>query len=79
MKGCQEITELVEKGKTTNLTAMDKISVYTHLLICKLCRDYRKDSNILERFLRKALNHRRATLTSEEKNAIVDRMKKTRS
>ncbi len=79
MKGCQEITELVEKGKTTNLTAMDKISVYTHLLICKLCRDYRKDSNILERLLRKALNHPKATLTSEEKNAIVDRMKKTRS
>lgn len=75
MKGCQEITELVEKGKTTNLSAMDKISVRTHLLICKLCRDFRKDSNILDRVLRKAFNHRKATFTSAEKKAIVDRMK----
>lgn len=75
MKGCQEITELVEKGKTTNLSAMDKISVRTHLLICKLCRDFRKDSNILDRVLRKALNHRKAKFTSAEKKAIVDRMK----
>ncbi|MFZ9028262.1 MAG: hypothetical protein ACO2Z9_04560 [Crocinitomicaceae bacterium] len=76
MKGCQEITELVEKGKTTNLSAMEKISVRTHLLMCRLCRDFRKDSNILDRVLRKALlNSRKATFTSAEKKTIVDRMK----
>lgn len=76
MKGCQEITELVEKGKTTNLSTMEKISVRTHLLMCKLCRDFRKDSNILDRVLRKALlNPRKATFTSAEKKAMVDRMK----
>lgn len=76
MKGCQEITELVEKGKTTNLSAMEKISVRTHLLMCKLCRDFRKDSNILDRVLRKALlNPRKASFSSAEKKAMVDRMK----
>jgi hypothetical protein len=75
MKGCQEITELVEKEKTTNLSVMERISVRTHLLICKLCRDFRKDSNILDKALRKALlRTRKATLTSAEKQAIVDRI-----
>lgn len=76
MKGCQEITELVEKGKTTNLSAMEKISVRTHLLMCKLCREFRKDSNILDRVLRKALlNPRKTNFSSAEKKAMVDRMK----
>lgn len=52
MKGCQEITEQIEKGKISGNSMKEKIEIRLHLLICKLCRSYVHDSAILDRALR---------------------------
>lgn len=56
MKGCQEITELLEKGNITLLTPREKVAVRIHLLFCKLCREFQKDSKIMDKAIKKALN-----------------------
>lgn len=72
MKGCQEITELIEKGKLTSLPTSDRMALRVHLLFCKLCREFKKDSEILDKALIKAFkNTKEITFSPAEKEALI--------
>lgn len=73
MKDCQQITEDIEKGKVTSLTVSERVAIRLHLAVCKGCRTYRKDSQILDRLLR---NQHRINyhFTSEEKTRLKRRL-----
>lgn len=72
MKGCQEITELIEKGKLTSLPTSDRMALRVHLLFCKLCREFKKDSEILDKALKRALSTTKEIAYSPaEKEALI--------
>lgn len=72
MKGCQEITELIEKGNFLTLSSKEKVAMRVHLLFCKLCREFQKDSKIMDEALKKVLqSSSQLTFTPAEKEALI--------
>ena len=53
MEGCQEITERIEKSNVTKLTFKERWSIRMHLFMCKTCRVFKKDSQLMNRLLKK--------------------------
>ena len=51
MKTCQEITESIEKGNFNRLSVKERLAIRFHLSMCKHCRQYSKDSKIIDRML----------------------------
>lgn len=76
MKGCQEITELIEKGNITTLSRKDRVTVRVHLMLCKLCREFQKDSRILDKAIQKALRSpANVSFSPVEKEELILRLK----
>lgn len=48
MKNCQEITGLYEQGKINRISISDKIAIRSHRAICRTCRQYFKDSDLID-------------------------------
>ena len=48
MKDCQEITELVERSKIERISLGDRLAIRMHSTICKNCRQYFRDSDVLD-------------------------------
>lgn len=48
---CKRITELVETKESMKLPFWDGIRYKTHLAVCKACRSYEKQSNVINKAL----------------------------
>lgn len=48
---CKRITELVETKERKKLSFWDGIRYKTHLVVCKACRSYEKQSNVINKAL----------------------------
>lgn len=48
MKDCQDITELVERSKIERISLGDRLAIRMHSTICKNCRQYFRDSDVLD-------------------------------
>lgn len=72
MKGCQEITELVERSKASRLSIGERLAIRTHNSICKACRQYFKDSALIDKMLssRRFREMREYQFTQDEKEKI---------
>ena len=71
MKGCQEITELVERSKVSRLSLGERLAIRMHNSICKECRQYFKDSALIDKMLSKKFRDMREYhFSSEEKDKI---------
>lgn len=70
MKKCREITELIEQGREQRLPLKQRIEVKIHLMMCKLCRNFAKDTAFLDHLLKKIKTIRRPELSSAEKIQI---------
>lgn len=44
---CYRVSELVSQQRDGKLTMAQKSFVYTHLLVCKSCRNFSKNTHIL--------------------------------
>ena len=73
MKSCKDITELVEKKKVVGLSLKEIVQVKIHLAVCKLCRNFSRDSDYLDGLLKK-IQPRLARLSPEERAAIKKRL-----
>jgi predicted anti-sigma-YlaC factor YlaD len=73
MKSCKDITELIEKKKIVGLNLGEKMQVKVHLAMCKLCRNFSKDSDYLDRILKK-LRPSMSKLTKEERVEIKNKL-----
>ena len=74
MKTCEEITGLYEQGKIRRISLSDKIALGTHRRICKDCRNYFKESDMLDKMLtRKFKDLGNYKFSSQEKEDIVSK------
>jgi len=51
MKNCKEMALRIEKDEFNDLSLSDKVRLKFHLMMCKGCAKYAKDSKILHKFL----------------------------
>jgi hypothetical protein len=56
MLSCKETTALVEKKSIGRLTIKEKVKLYIHTFMCAVCANYKKQSELLDRLLRKLLH-----------------------
>lgn len=75
---CKTATELVEKKQVTNLSFFEGFRLKTHVLLCKACRSYEKQSLLLEKAFERILESPKSEMhcldqTSKEK--ILKRIK----
>jgi len=75
MKRCREITQMIEREQEIPLTKKERRSVTFHLFLCRLCRNYKKDSNLLSALLCKMLPKKINPITIEEISIIKNRLK----
>jgi len=77
MKTCQEITLDIERGKYVKLSIKDKLAVKMHLLICKPCQNFSKDSKIIDDLLKKKFSDlSKFEFSEEEKAAMISKLGK---
>lgn len=48
---CEKITYYIEKGYLTDLNLSEKLQIKLHKLICKCCKNYEPDSDIVNHVL----------------------------
>lgn len=72
MRGCQEITELVERSKVSRSSIGERLAIRMHNSICKECRQYFKDSALIDKMLssKRFRDMREYKFSSEEKEKI---------
>lgn len=72
MKGCEEITLDIERGRYNSLSVKELIEIKMHLLICKPCADYKKDSDLIEQLLQEKYKQgaTKYSFSREEKEAL---------
>ena len=51
MKTCEEITLLIESENYTALSRQERMSTKIHMMICKACKEYKKDSKEIHKLL----------------------------
>lgn len=62
---CNKITYFIEKGYLTELSISEKIRIRLHKLICKCCKNYAPDSDVVNRIL---------LLLKEEENSSTNNL-----
>lgn len=50
---CKKATEMVEQNKIVSLTLLDKVKLKLHLSVCNACRNYQKQSALINQVLKK--------------------------
>ncbi|MBL1280626.1 MAG: hypothetical protein COA33_010150 [Fluviicola sp.] len=53
MRNCEEISNDIERGRYKKLSVKELIAIKMHLLICRPCADYKKDSDLIDLLLQK--------------------------
>lgn len=76
MKRCEDITRLHEQSKEEKLSFMDRVTVKIHMFICKLCKNFSKDSECIDGLLKNSLKDREYKLTPDEKSKISKALSK---
>ena len=76
MKDCQEITSDIEKSKLAKISLGNKLAIRIHLMLCKTCRSFSKDSRIIDKLLsRKFRQQKNYKFSPEEINKLKDDLK----
>lgn len=74
---CDEATTICDKNQYREASFLDKIKLSFHLLMCKHCKAYSSQNNLMTRILGKHLNSCNGSekLTVEEKNKLEKNLK----
>lgn len=51
MKTCEEVTLLIESENYRILSRPDRMAAKIHLMMCKGCKNYKKDSKLIHKLL----------------------------
>lgn len=49
MLSCKQVTELISQGQERELTASERIALNLHLTLCKGCRNFEAQINLIRR------------------------------
>lgn len=74
---CEKITYYIEKGHLTKLNISEKLQIRLHTLICKCCKNYEPDSDVVNNVL--ALlkeNETTDSLTDSDKQEIKEALER---
>lgn len=79
MLSCSKATELISKKDVVRLTLKERTMLWMHTRLCALCRNYEKQSALIDRVLRKQANcgeEMQHTMISNDdlKNRIVHKL-----
>lgn len=55
---CLQATQLISKSCEKKLTSPEKTAVFLHLIICKPCRQFRKNCNELSELMKSFKNNK---------------------
>lgn len=76
MLNCIEATLELERMKFENATIWKKISVKAHLMMCKSCTNYKKDSQVIDRILQgESLTQEDLRFTKKEIEELMLKLK----
>ena len=53
MKNCEEVTLDIERSRFERLSLKNRMNIWVHISICKMCRKYAKDSKVLDELIRR--------------------------
>lgn len=70
MMTCKETGPLIDREDFEKLLFMKRMGVRFHLMICGLCRGYKKDSAHINEVVKMAKPNEEHKLTQEEKDGI---------
>ena len=78
MLTCKTATKLIEKEETERLSLLTRMRLKVHLLMCGTCSDYKKQSQLLSKWIKnkKGPNVDTVELSADSKAAIIKKMKK---
>ncbi|NCT15997.1 MAG: hypothetical protein COW67_00920 [Flavobacteriales bacterium CG18_big_fil_WC_8_21_14_2_50_32_9] len=51
---CKKATEMVEQDKIVSLSLVDRLKLKLHISVCKACKVYQKQSDLLDTFFSKS-------------------------
>lgn len=75
MKSCQQAAVLGVKSSMHGLSFIENMQLKMHLKVCKTCKDYRNDSQILDEAIEILMARKKDTtieLIPEQKQKILD-------
>jgi hypothetical protein len=76
---CLKATELIEKKMNFKLTAREKLQLSMHKMVCNACRNYEKQSTIIETGMLKQFeqNNQKIEIDVDSfKKSILDKIEK---
>ena len=78
MINCDEATAICDKSQYGEATFYDKIRLSFHLLVCKYCKTYSKQNNLMSQLFGKHLSPCDGSekLTNEEKLELENKLQK---
>jgi hypothetical protein len=81
MKDCQAITELLERSKFERLSWSNRLAIRFHGGLCRQCRHYFRDSEIMDALLSsKRFKHlSEYTFSPAEKDSLKKRIKESQT
>jgi len=69
---CKENTERIVKSQYGKLSRWERFGMFIHLLYCKACRLFKKQSAFIDKHAKNRLQH---SLSENEKNAMKNYLK----
>ncbi len=74
MLSCHKATELIEKKTVFSLSPAEKVQLYLHTRVCDACRNYQKQSELLDVVLEQELKALHEENISEDRNTDDQRI-----
>lgn len=71
---CKKATLLIEKQQNSRLNMAENIQLRLHLLICKACQRYRKQSLLIEQWLMHSMRSGAKELSDQEIETLKQKM-----
>lgn len=66
MIACSEATKLVEKQHTSGLRFAEKIKLKMHLAFCDLCKQYEKQSGVIDEAVKKYIDTKKHSIVHND-------------
>lgn len=67
MLSCLKATELVEKKSAFKLSAIENIQLKAHVSMCNACKEYQKQSSLMDTFFKNHLHSNKEELNSSSR------------
>lgn len=73
MLTCKEVTMELERMKFEKATVFKKLSVGMHLMMCKACSNYKKDSSTIDALLKEKVQMENK-FTDDEMDSLINQL-----